>query len=493
MAEIKKYIAVTIGPVFDTINLASSPSALWAASYMFSMLSKNVCAALVDSGVKQDNIVSPYFDTEDKMLNRKDGVGLFHDRIIFRAEEFDIEAFKEIKRKAIEDTVRLFGFDDSTLQYFQDYFMVSAVSFEAENPILESSKMLDCLELSKSFVKVEKSNPILSLYTSDRESHRNENLRNLISKMNLSDWQLYRDKNKDSVRSIDDIARAQCAKDEMLKKYRYYAIVRSDGDNMGSIIKTLDTDEKIREFSKTCLNYCAGIADIVHDEYGGVTIYSGGDDLLAIIPVENSNGNTVFDFSKRANDYFIECFRDLSDKVSLSLGICVCYKKFPLYEALQESAHMLFGVAKNNGKNCVAIRFQKHSGQSEGLVIPNKDMAEFIKLQKAGVRKSDNDKERVLLSAMHKISLFERMFNNADDEKMVINLFANTFDSEAHKEVEFIEKTLPKFFWELKSQMNILAITNTGVIINDKIDYVLTMNYILRIIKFFIEKAGDQG
>ena len=116
MAEIKKYIAVTIGPVFDTINLASSPSALWAASYMFSMLSKNVCAALVDSGVKQDNIVSPYFDTEDKMLNRKDGVGLFHDRIIFRAEEFDIEAFKEIKRKAIEDTVRLFGFDDGTLQ-----------------------------------------------------------------------------------------------------------------------------------------------------------------------------------------------------------------------------------------------------------------------------------------------------------------------------------------------------------------------------------------
>lgn len=491
MAETKKYIAVTIGPVFDTINLASSPSALWAASYMFSMLSKNVCAALVDSGVKQEEIVSPYFDADDTMLNRNDGVGLFHDRIIFRAEGFDIEDFGVIKETAIENTVKQFGFEKKDFQYFQDYFMVSAVSFEAENPILESSEMLDCLELSKSFVKSETSNPILSLYTSDREDHRNKNLRNLISKMKLANWQLYTGEKEKSVRSLDDIAMAQCAKDKMLKKHRYYAIVRSDGDNMGTIIKTLDTDEKIRSFSKTCLNYCAGIADIVHDDFGGVTIFSGGDDLLAILPVENSNGNTVFDFSKRANDYFVECFKNLSDEVSLSLGICVCYKKFPLYEALEESAHMLFDVAKADDKNRVAIRFQKHSGQSEGLVIPNKDMEKFIELQKAGVKKSDEKNERVLLSAMHKISLYKELFNNADDEKTVINLFANIFDADEHKGVEFIEKTLPKFFWELKSQMNILAISNAGVMADDKKDYALTMNYILRIIKFFIEKAGD--
>lgn len=491
MAENKQYIAVTIGPVFDTINLASSPSALWAASYMFSMLSKNVCAALVDSGVKQEEIVSPYFDADDTMLNRNDGVGLFHDRIIFRAEGFDIEDFGVIKETAIKNTVKQFGFEKKDFQYFQDYFMVSAVSFEAENPILESSEMLDCLELSKSFVKVEKSNPILSLYTSDREDHRNENLRKMISKMKLDNWQLYTGEKEKSVRSLDDIARAQCAEDKILKKHRYYAIVRSDGDNMGTIIKTLDTDEKIRSFSKTCLKYCAGIADIVRNEYGGVTIYSGGDDLLAILPVENSNENTVFDFSKRANDYFVECFKNLSDEVSLSFGICVCYKKFPLYEALEESAYMLFDVAKADEKNRLAIRFQKHSGQSEGLIIPNKDMEKFIELQKADVRKSDEEKERKLLSAMHKISLFRRLFNSAVDEKTVINLFANIFDADEHKGVEFVEKTLPKFFWELKSQMNILAITNDGVKTNDKKDYALTMNYILRIIKFFIEKAGD--
>ena len=43
MAEKEKYVAVTIGPILDTINLASSPSALWAASYMMSTLLKNIC------------------------------------------------------------------------------------------------------------------------------------------------------------------------------------------------------------------------------------------------------------------------------------------------------------------------------------------------------------------------------------------------------------------------------------------------------------------
>ena len=29
------YIAITIGPVFETMDIVSTPSALWASSYMF--------------------------------------------------------------------------------------------------------------------------------------------------------------------------------------------------------------------------------------------------------------------------------------------------------------------------------------------------------------------------------------------------------------------------------------------------------------------------
>ena len=114
------YIAVTIGPVLDTINLASSPSALWAASYMMSMLSKNISLSLIAHKVKQEDIVSPYFDKDDELFNRKDGVGLFHDRVIFKADKFDIKDFPAVRDEAIENTVKYFGFkSDKDKKYFR--------------------------------------------------------------------------------------------------------------------------------------------------------------------------------------------------------------------------------------------------------------------------------------------------------------------------------------------------------------------------------------
>ena len=49
--EEKNYIGITIGPIFDTMNMSSSPLAIWASSYMFSLLSKTLCKLLVDNGL----------------------------------------------------------------------------------------------------------------------------------------------------------------------------------------------------------------------------------------------------------------------------------------------------------------------------------------------------------------------------------------------------------------------------------------------------------
>ena len=145
------YIAVTIGPIFDTITLASSPSALWAASYLFSMLSKNICQTLTENGVDKEDIISPYYDPSDKLPNKNNGVGLFHDRIIFLANDFSIEQFKKIKDEAVIKTLQLFGFRDEYEDFFRKYFLISAYIYESDSPILDSSKALDCLELAKPF------------------------------------------------------------------------------------------------------------------------------------------------------------------------------------------------------------------------------------------------------------------------------------------------------------------------------------------------------
>ncbi len=486
----QKYIAVTIGPIFDTINLASSPSALWAASYLFSMLSKNICQTLTENGVAKEDIISPYYDTSDASLNKNDGVGLFHDRIIFGAESFPIEQFGKIKDEAIDKTLELFGFDKKDRSYFRKYFLVSAIAFESDSPIQDSAKALDCMELAKPFVEERGSNPLLTMFHSDDTNRRNDEIKSRVTQMGITEWQLF-DGNR-NVMSLEQIARYKIKneKAEQFKKFKYYAVVRSDGDRMGHIIEKLKDDKAaVRSFSNACLNYCSKVAEKVK-EYGGVTIYSGGDDLLALVPVENCNGETVFDFIESVNAIFADSFKQYNVDVSLSLGVFVSYYKFPLYEALERSAELLFGIAKQY-RNCTAIHFQKHSGQSEGIVISNDSLGNVRSLHNKITEGKEEEKSKIILSAMHKLTLFSKMFNSAKTQIEIRNLFENTFDAEAHKGNDFLKTVLPEFFFDLKTKPQIYPITDKGVCKNNT-DIVLTMNYILRVIKFFTESGGEE-
>lgn len=488
-----KYIAVTIGPICDTINLASSPSALWAASYMFSMLSKNICIVLTENGIKEDDIVSPYFSNSDLRLDSNDGVGLFHDRVIFKNNDFDLNNFGDVKKAAIQKTLNQFGLEEH-FDYFEQYFLISAVEFEADNPIMGSGKILDCMELSKPFVMSEEKNPLLTLYTSDDGKYkvsRNSNIVKRIKNMGIEKWQLF-NSNHDGVRDLKSIAEGTVSEEQIkkFKKYKYYAIVRSDGDNMSSIISTLKSDKEIREFSGICLDYCSEISGVVHNEFSGVTIYSGGDDLLALLPIESGDGKTIFDFVSRANEVFNKKFSGFQHKnVSLSFGIFVSYYKYPLYEALENSAYLLFDIAKKR-KNSIAIHFQKHAGQSEGLLISNNSLDGLIQFHNKIVKGIINGEKEIFLSAMHKLNLFKTIFNSAESLKEIQNIFNNTFDSYVHKDKSFVKLEMPTFFEMLKTQFEIFPITEKGAEINSE-DYVLTMSCVLRIIKFFIEE-GEQ-
>ncbi len=510
MTEKSKYIAITIGPVFDTINLASSPCALWAGSYMLSMLSKNICIVLTEKGIKAEDIISPSFNPDDKLLNRNDGVGLFHDRVIFKIDEtkFTIEDFSKVKQEAIERTVTMFGFGEKRFDYFKKYFLVSAVKFESEyvtedkdkgieahNPILDSSVALDCLELAKPFQKQNGKNPLLTFYTADNQEHHNQQILQQVKILKLTQWQLYKN-NKQGIRTLEDVASGKISEElkKKFKKYNYYAVVRSDGDRIGKIISSLGSDEDVRKFSHICLKYCSKVADMVRNQYDGITIYSGGDDLLALIPVEERNGKTIFHFVKETNQVFIDSFAEYKIDVSLSFGIFVSYYKFPLYEALEQSAYLLFDVAKSR-RNALAIHFQKHSGQSAGLLIDNVSLEELIHFYD-GIGKQKvidiKEQDRIFVSAMQKFMLFADIFNTESTMEEVRNVFKNIFDADIHKNNVFLKETLPDFFLKLKDNLSVFPIKNDGLEIEKSRDYATTMVYILRVIKFFSESAGER-
>ena len=290
--------------------------------------------------------------------------------------------------------------------------------------------------------------------------------------------------NDSGIKDLNTIVKTK--KGSALKKHRYYAIVRSDGDNMSQIISSLNGNKEFRDFSKDCLTYCSNIADEVA-KFGGVTIYSGGDDLLAILPCESEDGKTPFEFIKKANEIFNAQFQSYNKPTSLSFGISMCHKKFPLYEALDDSAHLLFDVAKDKKyKNCSVV-------QSEGLLIPNSALNEFLSLKNEIVsldssEEKEEKKERIILSSIHKLSLFEHLLKAADNDLEAISLlFMNIFDSGEQK-TEFLHKTLPVFYHKLKTSTGILALTDDGI----QSDPVTTIVYTLRVLKFFNEKAGEE-
>ncbi len=518
------YIGLTIGPIFDTLNLASTPAALWAGSYMFSTLTKTICEQLVTKyDIPKENIISPYYDPDEPLLNKKDGVGLFHDRIIFRVDEthpFSEDKISSLRTDAIKIIADKFMVSKD---YLNEYIMVSGCRFESDNAILGSAVRLDSLELAKPYVCEDKSNALLSMLVNDGSEHANEQIKKLPIVEELDNWQLLN--NKKAIRSLPDIAsRDVPEKEQTMKKQTYYAIVRSDGDRMGSILQKLSSDEEVRKYSKTCLQFCSQIAEIVSD-YGGITIYSGGDDLLALLPLESPSykeAPDLFAFLKKANIVFGDFFRSLftalnndqgkvlfdleKDLPTLSFGVSVCYHKFPLYEALADSGYLLFGIAKNREKdperrNCTAIRFQKHAGQSEGLLIQNTALDSLIDLKQkidAGV----TDDSTVFLSALHKLSLFDTFYAAAENNTDVDNLFNNFFDADSHSENAFLKKVLPGAFNELRvsKEIDLLPDYRTEFLKEAGLPAdcyaplpVQVLCYLLRIFKFYKERIGEKS
>lgn len=486
----EKYIVVTLGPIFDTINLASSPAALWTGSYLFSYLNKTICRLLVEHGIPEADILTPYYTAAGEFPQGCDGVGLFHDRIVFRPGDFRIGDFPKIREAAIAHLAKTFAVDET---YLREYLLIRTAECEAENPILDTGKILDCLELAKPIVSGREDNPLLSMLVGEKH-FGNEGIKNLPLTQQLLNWQLR--KPNGQLKSISDIAGV--AWNTGMKKHSYYAIVRADGDHMGDIIAKLKGDS-IRDFSKDCIFYCAEIAKQVA-EFGGVAIYSGGDDLLAIMPCENQRGETVFDFVSQANALFATSFskEKYNTEVSLSIGVTICYHKFPLYEALADSQDMLFGLAKSK-RNCMAVHIQKHAGQSVGLVVPNDSLGAFVEQYKMLLSKNDSE---WFHSVHHKLNLFRGMFLKADaDFAQIKNLFKNIFDADIHVGNDLLHEQLPRFYYDLKTTLGIESVVDIQdaeeakkkiKAANSENEPIDTLCYILRLFKFFVEKGGKE-
>jgi CRISPR-associated protein Cmr2 len=148
----------------------------------------------------------------------------------------------------------------------------------------------------------------------------------------------------------------------------YLAILIADGDRMGKAISDIKTPEEHREFSKNLSEFAKIARKIVESDNNGVLVYSGGDDVIAFLPV----------------DKCLLAARDLHDKfgalkllkedpgkgkyrLTLSVGIAIAHAFEPLEDLIEygKNAEKAAKEPNKNGqgdRNGLAVHLHKRGG-----------------------------------------------------------------------------------------------------------------------------------
>jgi CRISPR-associated protein Cmr2 len=162
----------------------------------------------------------------------------------------------------------------------------------------------------------------------------------------------------------------------------YFAVLVADGDHMGDAIDRLTTPEQHRDFSRALGRFSATAHSVVEGRFGGELVYSGGDDVLAFVPLHQ-----VIGCARELNEEFgkaIEPFAAGADdrKPTLSAGIGIGHFLEPLQRVLG-SARSAERQAKET-RGALAIRIEKRSGPPLVLAGPWGDLdvqiEEFVEL-----------------------------------------------------------------------------------------------------------------
>jgi CRISPR-associated protein Cmr2 len=452
----KKYVGITIGPIFKTILNARATGQIWGASYIFSYIMKNFLEAISDENIC-DKLLVPYFDKNSDI----EGVGVYPDRAIFLAknkehlklsldkviENVMFNLAKNIGNEFSKEKSNIDKVEEFIKNYFQIYYVIRE---DVKNPIMNINKALDSLELNNKIMPKVSFNYLM-------EFLENEN----IKKSFLAKDAGIINKN---FRSVTEISKNNEDDKDDKKSNNYYAIVQSDGDNVGSFIKDLAENE-INDFSKKMFEYSKESIEAIK-KFNGFPIYAGGDDLLFFAPLKN-NDMSIFDLTNQISEIFENKFENKN--LTLSFGVAITYHKFPMYEGLKIAQSLLFEDSKKLktnkfNKNAISVEFIKHSGQTAKMMLNknSKTYEEFIKL----INTKDLNEKNVK-SIKNKFRTHNEIIDVMLKENMKIDeYFNNTLKKEFHDKnreyiqtiVDFVNEYNIEYDMKIENVNNILEI-----------------------------------
>ncbi len=156
--------------------------------------------------------------------------------------------------------------------------------------------------------------------------------------------------------STHDLAGKPASTDDDDADPPYYAVLVMDGDHLGRILSAYP--EHRTSISRAIARFSQAAPGIIEGEFGGVSVYSGGDDVLALLPVSNALSCA----NKLRALFSMEC-SEAGVEMKISAAILCTHAKSPMRTALRTAQRLLADLAKHAvGRDAFVIRVQKRSG-----------------------------------------------------------------------------------------------------------------------------------
>lgn len=143
----------------------------------------------------------------------------------------------------------------------------------------------------------------------------------------------------------------------------FYAVLLMDGDQLGKQMSDIDKQGNI---SEGLSNFTKKVGDVVK-KHDGFLIYAGGDDVLAILTLEDA-----LSCAAELRRVYDDCFAKYPDiTTSISAAIQYTHIKTPLGSVLHDAHDLLDNVAKDSrGRDALACRVWKPGGLQLEWAMP---------------------------------------------------------------------------------------------------------------------------
>ncbi|WP_295584909.1 type III-B CRISPR-associated protein Cas10/Cmr2 [uncultured Lamprocystis sp.] len=138
----------------------------------------------------------------------------------------------------------------------------------------------------------------------------------------------------------------------------FYAILLMDGDHLGQL---LGEDAAPPKISKALETFTARVPTLI-DTCNGFLIYAGGDDVLALLPLEDAL-RCALAVRQCYLDAFKGAFATADSRSTISAAVAFAHVKIPLTRMLRDTHRLLDEVAKDaTGRDAIAVRVWKPGG-----------------------------------------------------------------------------------------------------------------------------------